>query len=246
MQFIRPQWPAPKHVKAIVTTRIGGVSQGRFSGFNLSAHVGDEIQAVADNHAQLRKAASLPSDPIWLNQHHGTNVVEIKQPTTHHPRADGVITSQPQCVLAVLTADCLPVYLTDQQGTFVAVVHAGWRGLAAGILAQAIGCFPRGQQLMAWLGPAIGPQAFQVRGDVYQAFVEQEPQHALAFRRVGDAWFADLYQLARQKLAYLGVHDCFGGDFCTFSDARRFFSYRRDGQMTGRMASLIWKSAETS
>ena len=240
-QFIYPQWPAPKHIKAGVTTRIGGVSCENFASFNLSPDVGDCAQFVEENRRQLQHLLKLPSPPAWLKQCHGTDIIDITQPQTQLPQADGALTTQPNFVLAVLTADCLPVFLTDSYGDSVAVVHAGWRGLAAGILEKAVRRFADKQGLMAWLGPAIGPQAFQVRDDVYQAFVSQKPEHASAFRPADGNWYADLYQLARQKLARLGVEACFGGDFCTFSDSARFFSYRRDGQSTGRMASLIWK-----
>ncbi len=193
---------------------------------------------MAANRRLLRSA--VPADPFWLRQVHGVAVVDGRG-GENHPQADASVTGLVGQVCAVMTADCLPILLCDQAGSVVSAVHAGWRGLAAGVIENAVGAMHRpGDQLLAWLGPAIGRQAFEVGGEVRTAFVGSDPAAASAFdERPGGKWLADLYALARRRLAMVGVDAVFGGDFCTFTDAERFFSYRRDG-MTGRMASLIW------
>jgi len=250
VQVIQPDWPAPPRVRAFSTTRDGGVSSGVFSSLNLGDHVGDEPVRVARNRALLRERLSLPGEPLWLRQVHGCNLVPSQAgaspASSSGPyEADGAVTSDPESVCAVMTADCLPVLMCDRQGTRVAAVHAGWRGLAAGILEeafQALGICAK--RVLVWLGPAIGPQAFEVGPEVRARFVEFDPRAAEAFRlRPDGRWLADLAELARQRFARLGVTDVYGGVYCTFSDPRRFFSYRRDG-VTGRMASLIWLSRD--
>lgn len=236
--WITPTWPAPAHVRALVTTRNGGISNGPYSSLNLGDHVGDTPQAVARNRAILRE--HLPSDPLWLNQVHTTGVVETAT-ACGVPEADASVARQENQVCAVLTADCLPVLLCDRGGTVVAAAHAGWRGLAAGVIEQTVasmGVAPH--ELLAWFGPAIGPDAFEVGEEVRTAFVSLHPAAAQAFRpsQTGK-WLADLYRLARLRLAECGVNQVYGGDFCTFRDSQRFYSYRRD-RTTGRMASLIW------
>jgi len=239
--WIAADWPAPAAVRAGVTTRQGGVSQGPFRGFNLADHVGDDPAAVAENRAQLRRMLQLPAEPDWLKQVHGVGVRSLPAPGA---TADASISRQPGQVCAVLSADCLPVLLCDRRGLTVAAAHAGWRGLAAGVIRQtvlAMQCQPA--ELMAWLGPAIGPAAFEVGDDVNQAFLAEDAGYASAFA-AGTApgkWQLDLYAAARRQLAALGVSRVFGGGFCTYHDAQRFYSYRRDRQ-TGRMASLIWIS----
>ncbi len=238
--MIYPDWPAPVNVSAVTTTRLGGISKLPFDSFNLADHVGDEPPAVQQNRDYLQQCLQLPTAPAWLNQVHGETVVDIAQ-CGERPPADAGISTRVGQVCAVLTADCLPVLLCDREGTRVAAAHAGWRGLAAGVLersTEALNTEP--VRLMAWLGPAIGPAAFEVGDEVRQVFVDQHAQAAEAFSNATDGrWLADLYQLARIRLLAAGVDAVYGGGLCTFSDRERFYSYRRDGT-TGRMASLIW------
>ena len=240
IQFITPDWPAPTNVRAAVTTRTGGVSHAPYDNFNLAAHVCDDPAAVRENRARLRTALALPSEPLWLKQVHGIVVVDAAQGGVE-PEADGAFTAQPGAVCAVLTADCLPLLLCNRAGTKVAALHAGWRGLAGGVIeagVQALGA--PGSELLAWFGPAIGPQAFEVGAEVRAAFVQQDAQAAQAFRAASEGkYLADIYLLARQRLQRLGVAAMYGGGFCTVTEGTRFFSYRRDGA-TGRMAALIW------
>ena len=238
--FLWPDWPAPAQVHAVCTTRAGGVSQVPYASLNLGDHVGDAASAVAENRARLRNVLKLPAEPCWLQQVHGHCAVDAAA-QTQFCQADAAYTDQPGVVCAVLTADCLPLLLCDRAGTRVAAVHAGWRGLAGGVIECALESFAAsGSELMAWLGPAIGPQAFEVGDEVRAEFVAHDAAAAVAFQpaRAGH-WYADLYTLARQRLAARAVSAVYGGDFCTYTDAARFYSYRRDGR-TGRMASLIW------
>ncbi|CAK0782327.1 polyphenol oxidase YfiH [Gammaproteobacteria bacterium] len=242
MAWIEPSWPVPAGIRALSTTRQGGVSTGAYASLNLGDHVGDDSGAVQDNRQWLAKAANLPALPVWLRQVHGVTVAENLHQPPHQPgyEADAAITDQPGVVCVVLTADCLPILLCDQQGTRVAAVHAGWRGLAAGIIeatVERLGAEP----LLAWLGPAIGPNHFEVGAEVRAAFVAWHPDAALAFSPAPEGhWRADLFTLARQRLAACGVTAVYGGGLCTVSDPARFFSHRRDRGVTGRMASLIW------
>ena len=236
--FIIPDWPAPAGVRALATTRCGGVSRARWHGFNLGDHVDDDRQSVAANRELLRR--ELPAEPLWLAQVHGTRCVDA---ATASPdvEADASATRQRGVVCAVLTADCLPVLLCDDAATVVGVAHAGWRGLAAGVIESTVAAMAEpGMRLMAWLGPAIGPQAFEVGGEVRDLFIAQDPQAAGAFA-AGDSgkWLCDIHQLAAQRLHALGIDRIARSGCCTMSDAGSFFSYRRDG-VTGRMASLIW------
>lgn len=242
MDLIRPQWPASTRVHACFTTRDGGVSEGVYDGLNLGDHVADAPQAVAQNRRLLCQALGLTSEPLWLEQVHGIEVFHCQGPAPFPPpRADAAVTRLTGQALTVMTADCLPVLLCDQAGTVVATAHAGWRGLCDGVLEQTVQAMGvPGAQLLAWLGPAIGPSAFEVGDEVRAAFMAQDPAAVTAFRpHVPGKWWADLPLLARQRLARVGVAQVYGGDLCTHSDARRFYSYRRDGQ-TGRMAGLIW------
>ena len=236
-----PDWPAPSRVGSLITTRNGGVSQGAFSSFNLGRHVGDDPQAVAANRQQVRDL--LAADPIWLEQIHGIQVINAAECSANGtaPQADAAFTRQSRTVCVVMTADCLPVLFCDDAGTVVAAAHAGWRGLLAGILEETIRAMNvPGRQLMAYLGPAIGPQSFEVGDEVRAAYVSADLKSAEAFKpSVPGKWLADIYLLARQRLNEQGVERIFGGQFCTVRQADRFFSYRRDGQ-TGRMASMIW------
>ena len=238
--FLSPDWPAPHSVRAVITTRRGGVSRAPFDSLNLALHVGDDPDAVAENRRLLRVLAELPSEPLWLDQVHGTRVLE-RSAGPNDRQADAATTTRPGQVLVVMTADCLPLLLCNRQGSRVAAVHAGWRGLAAGVIEQAVASFDQpGDQLLAWLGPAIGPLAFEVGDEVRERFTSTDSGAASAFQpaRPGH-WMADIYRLARMRLQQLGIGFIGGGDYCTVNDRGRFFSYRRDG-VTGRMASLIW------
>ncbi|MFA7243440.1 MAG: peptidoglycan editing factor PgeF [Sulfuricellaceae bacterium] len=236
--FIVPDWPAPAHVRALCTTRCGGVSTGAYAGLNLGDHVGDDPLAVARNRALLRE--HLPTEPLWLNQVHGINVAAADC-ACGAPQADAGVARRAQAICAVLTADCLPVLLCDKEGTVVGAAHAGWRGLAAGVIESAIVSMDADPAtLLAWLGPAIGPGAFEVGDEVRAVFLAHDKATANAFApHAPGKWLADIYHLARLRLARSGVTQVYGGDFCTFRERERFYSYRRD-RTTGRMASLIW------
>jgi len=237
--FIYPQWGAPACVQAVCTTRLGGYSKGVWHSFNLADHVGDDAADVAANRELLCRTLDLPSAPYWLQQVHGCEVVNAGN-TMKVATCDASVAFEPGVVCAVLTADCLPILLCSLNGDRVAAVHAGWRGLAAGVIEQTVESLGHDAcDLLAWLGPAIGPHAFEVGVDVYDAFTSHDKQAADAFTLHNDRWHADLYLLARQRLSGLGVHTVSGGEFCTYSQSERFFSYRRSG-VTGRMASLIW------
>lgn len=233
-------WPLPPGVHAASTTRLGGASVGTYGGFNLGDHVGDDPRAVAANRATLMQALALPSPPAWLTQVHGCAVAGPDDPPGIP--ADARYADQPGRVCAVLTADCLPLLLCSDDGREVAAVHCGWRGLAAGIVARAVARFVAPvSAISAWLGPAIGPVAFEVGAEVRQAFVDVDAGAAACFV-AGDQgrWLADLFDIARRALAAAGVRRIHGGGVCTMSDPRRFYSYRRDHR-TGRMASLVWR-----
>lgn len=236
--FILPDWPAPASVRALQTTRLGGVSPAPWASLNLGDHVGDDPQRVAANRARVQQA--LPGSPCWLQQVHGVTVVDaaLAQPGSE---ADAAVARVAGAVCAVMTADCLPVLFCNRAGTVVAAAHAGWRGLLAGVLEASIEAMAvPGEEILVWLGPAIGPQAFEVGDEVRAAFVAHDPSADLAFRAgLPGKWLADLELLARQRLQAAGVTAIYGGGLCTVNDPERFFSYRRDGQ-TGRMASLIW------
>jgi YfiH family protein len=239
LELIEPDWPPPPRVHAVVTTRAGGVSRAPYETFNLARHVGDENDAVSENRRRLRAALRLPAEPAWLEQVHGARVAVL--PGSETRAADAAVAFAPGAVCAILVADCLPVFLASEEGDRVGLAHAGWRGLAAGVVEAtiaALDCDPR--SLVAWLGPSIGPQAFEVGDEVRAAFVSQDPAAASHFRsgRAG-RFFAHLPGLAKRRLASAGVRSVHGGHHCTVSDPNRFFSYRRDG-VTGRMAALLW------
>ena len=235
--WIVPDWPAPERVRALITARSGGVSRGTYESLNVGTRVGDEPQAVAENRRRL--SAYAPSEPRWLAQVHARRAVAAES-VIEAVEADAAYTKVPGVVCSVTIADCLPVLLCDREGTVVGAAHAGWRGLAGGVIEEtihALGVMPG--RIMAYLGPAIGPQAFEVGEDVYRAFVGCNSQARSAFRKhTPGKWLADLFALARQRLAKAGVTAIHGGGLCTYSDPARFFSHRRD-RMTGRMASLI-------
>lgn len=237
-EFIVPDWPAPATVRALQTTRRGGCSPAPWNSCNLGDHVGDEPARVAANRALLRR--QLPGEPCWLQQVHGIVAVDAAT-APQNAVADAAYSRQAGVVCAAMTADCLPVLFCDRAGSVVAAAHAGWRGLLAGVLEATIAAMaaPPGE-LLAWLGPAIGPQAFEVGDEVRAAFVAQAGEAAAAFvTHSPGKWLADIERLARQRLTAAGVTAIYGGGWCTVNDPERFFSYRRDGQ-TGRMASLVW------
>ncbi len=246
---IYPRWPAPPNIRALVTTRAGGASPPGYintcgaslppyDSFNLGDHVGDDPAAVASNRAALREFC--PSEPKWLKQVHGV-AVACADSLTEAVEADASVAFQTNTVSAVLTADCLPVLFCNQGGTVVAAAHAGWRGLATGVLETTLNAMHVAPaDILAWLGPAIGPQAFEVGEEVRAAFVGDLPETSGAFKPgLPGKWWADIYLLARLRLQRAGVSKIYGGGFCTFTQLSRFYSYRRD-RATGRMASLIW------
>ncbi len=237
--FIYPDWPAPANVKALQTTRLGGISAAPYDTLNLGQHVGDDPVRVNRNRQLL--APFMPSEPVWLEQTHGT-VVANADAAACLVQADACIARQRGSVCVVMTADCLPVLLCDEDGTVVGAVHAGWKGLAAGVIEATVkemGVAPH--KLLAWLGPAIGPEAFEVGEDVRAAFMAHDAKAAEAFKTHGmrGKYHADIVRLARQRLDVLGVMHISGGNYCTFHQKDKFFSYRRDG-VTGRMGTFIW------
>jgi YfiH family protein len=241
LDWIVPDWPVPSHVCAFTTTRTGGVSTGPYASMNLGRGGRDEPNAIDEN--RRRFEVFLPSKPVGLNQVHGTAVATLPASTPSAP-ADAAVTREPGVVCLVLTADCLPVVFSDRSGSVAGVAHAGWRGLAAGVLESSVAALgdlgARPGDLVAWLGPAIGPAAFEVGADVHDAFCDADPRATGCFvaRREGK-WRADLYGLARRSLARAGVGSVHGGGLCTYGDAARFFSYRRERE-SGRMATVVW------
>lgn len=244
--LIEPDWPAPDTVHAATSTRHGGVSSGVFDSLNLGTHVSDDPQRVAQNRQLLRSALQAPTEPRWLNQTHSTIVIDAATVGSSPPEADAAWTNQNDVVCTVMTADCMPLLMCSADGEHLAACHAGWRGLANGIIENTLDTFPQAaQDILIWLGPTIGPQAFEVGEDVVSAFTAWSAEsHAAFVQTHEDKWLADLYSLAKLRLRAKGFENIYGGEFCTYSDSERFFSYRRDGQ-TGRMASLIWKSQAT-
>jgi YfiH family protein len=240
LQLLYPDWPAPSFVRAFASTRVGGVSTAPYASLNLGDHVGDEPAAVAANRCLLRPY--FPAEPLWLRQVHGVAVADAGLAHDGPPEADAAVARHAGQVCAVLTADCLPVLFCDAAGRVVAASHAGWRGLLNGVLERTVDAMgvPPGQ-VLAWLGPAIGPAAFEVGGEVRDAFVAEDPLAATAFQpgTAPGKWWGDLPALARQRLGRKGVTGIHGGEMCTYCDKERFFSYRRDG-VTGRLGSFIW------
>lgn len=242
LAFIQPDWPAPKNIRAFQTTRQGGFSQAPYNGFNLAMHLGDDAMTVAKNRQLLNPF--LPSEPVWVNQVHGITVHDAAKSSCFE-NADASFSRQKNVVCVIMTADCLPLLLCDKQGTVVAAVHAGWRGLCNGVIEATVKKMAVStEEILVWLGPAIGPESFEVGDDVRLAFIEKSPQAVEAFISKGQGkWLCDLYQLAKQRLHAIGVTQIYGAsvneNFCTFKQQDQFFSFRRD-QTTGRMASLIW------
>jgi polyphenol oxidase len=242
--YLTPAWPVPARVRAAFSLRAGGCSAAPFDTLNLGAEVGDAPASVRENRERLRAVLGLPAEPLWLQQVHGTEVLEPGvQRGSVAARADAVILRAAGQVAAIQVADCLPVLFAARDGSSVAAAHAGWRGLAAGVLEATVAKLSADPTaLIAWLGPAIGPRHFEVGDEVRAALVLGQSAAASAFtRNPRGRWQCDLAALARQRLAALGVGEVFGAPLCTYADPQRFFSYRRDGRC-GRMAALIWLS----
>lgn len=241
LDFIIPDWPAPPWIKAATTTRQGGFSAAPFDSLNLGQTVGDNLDCVLKNQALLKKSLELTQDPLWLKQIHGTRVISANH--TPDRAADAVVATEPHSVCAVLTADCLPILVCRKTRHCVAAIHAGWKGLAAGVIENSIKALAcPAEDLLVWLGPAIGPRAFVVGEDVFSSFVKKSPEFKAAFEEIANKqWLANLYQLATQHLNKLGIDAIYGGQHCTYTEKEQFFSFRRD-KVTGRQASLIWIS----
>jgi YfiH family protein len=241
--WIFPDWPAPPQVHAAITTRLGpGISQAPFERFNLGLRSGDSTDAVASNRGALQQVLALPAAPRWLRQVHGNNVAELGPlPTVHEPQADAAVSHLSGTVLAILTADCLPVLFCADDGSAIGAAHAGWRGLAGGVLeaaAEQLQMPP--ERLLTWLGPCIGASSYEVGEEVRTAFVDHHRAAARCFTMTRPGhWHCDLAALARQRLAAAGIARIHGGGFDTLTDSR-FYSYRREGARSGRFASLIW------
>jgi len=249
-EILLPRWDAPPRVKAAFSLRSGGASDSPFDSLNLGIHVGDDPLRVAENRRLLRTVLQLPSEPLWLDQVHGADVLGADAPgvapraADGRPRADAVVTHRAGVVCCIQVADCLPVLLAARDGSAIGAAHAGWRGLAAGVIENTVRAMRvPPAALVAWLGPSIGPDKFEVGEDVRDAFLSADPRAGEAFRpNERDRWLCDLPALARARLAALGVRSVSGGSWCTVSDQTRFFSHRRDGR-SGRMAALVWLSA---
>jgi len=249
--WLEPDWPAPANIHAATTLRTGGVSQGTYSSLNPAAHVSDDADGVRQNRQIISEILDLPSEPVWLDQIHSNRAVKAIK-TASLQQADASYTNESGVVCAVMTADCLPLLVCSADGTQVAAIHAGWRGLLAGVICNTVVAMQippspplckRGARgdLLVWLGPAIGPDCFEVGTEVRDAFLEKSAEFDRAFKEQSNRkWLADIYQLARIELAALGITNVYGGTHCTVTEHERFYSYRRDTQ-TGRMATLIWR-----
>ncbi len=241
LECIAADWSAPDNVHAFTTTRTGGVSEGLYGSFNLASHVGDLPSAVTSNRQLLKASFKLPSEPCWLKQTHSNRVVDAN--CFDDIDADAAWTSGKDTVCSVLTADCLPVFFSNKDGSRVAISHAGWRGLLDGVISATFTATQiKPENCLVWLGPSIGPDAFEVGVEVVQSFTEKNNATRQCFKQKDEQhWLCDMYQLARIELGQLGVNQVFGGGLCTCTDKENFYSFRRDGN-TGRMASLIWMS----
>ncbi len=229
---VYPNWPVPKYVKAFTTTRQQG---------NFAMHTGDNLARVQRNRQQLIEDYQLPSAPCWLQQTHGTNVINLDSKSPQLMTGDAAFSKQPQKICAVMTADCLPLLLYSPTSDHVAAIHGGWRGLAAGIINHSIATMvTKPHHLLAWLGPAIGPEKFEVGEDVLHAFLKLDRYHEEFFKQVDGRWLANIYSIARHELTKLGVSEIYGGSYCTMLQDNLFYSYRHDGDKTGRMVSLIY------
>lgn len=238
--LITPHWPAPDNVKAVQTTRAGGISSATYQSLNLGTHVNDDPLVVAKNRQLLNTI--VPTEPVWLNQVHGTRVIDAANSRCIED-ADASFSTQKNTVCVTMSADCLPILICDKAGTTVSAIHASWKTICYGIIEETIKALPvEASELMVWFGPAIGPSAFEVGSEVRALFLEKYPESENAFKATeGSKWLGDLYKLAQQRLHALAVDDIYGEVVCTYSDPERFFSYRRDGD-TGRMATMIWLS----
>jgi len=241
LEFIVPDWSAPTNIKCVTTTRTGGLSKNEYQSFNLGGHVKDSMALVKQNRQLLQQQLSLPSEPVWLNQVHGTQVLELDNATESNITADAAYTHKTGVVCAVLTADCLPVVFCDAKGQHIAVAHAGWRGLLHGVIENTLQALPvANEEVLCWLGPAIGPRVFEVGEEVLEQFLNKDEIHENAFKpQTNEKYLANIYQLAINVLTKNGVHRIYGGDYCTYAESEKFYSYRRDGE-TGRMATLVW------
>ncbi|MDF3054842.1 MAG: multi-copper polyphenol oxidoreductase, laccase [Gammaproteobacteria bacterium] len=240
--YLTPHWPAPNNISAYTTLRFNGHSKPPFDSFNLSTREPADSQDALANRQQLKSELELTTDPFWISQTHGTHAIQADACTEINPEADASYTSRPNTVCTVLTADCLPLLVCSKAGTEVAAIHAGWKGLQAGVIESTFSKLttPPGECLV-WLGPAIGPNAFEVGDDVRQLFLTVDAEAEQAFKMIRpNKWLCDIYTIARQRLAKIGVKNVYGGEHCTYSEADRFYSFRRDKGLTGRMASLIW------
>lgn len=236
IKLIEPEWDAPSNIKAFTTTRVGGFSQGIYEGLNLALHVGDDQETVLKN----RELLPLPEHSVWLDQVHGTDCLRVTNPVIKNKTADAVFTSNKKIACIVMSADCLPILLTDIIGSFVAAVHAGWRGLLDGIIEKQISQIESTSELIAWIGPAISQQYFEVGDEVFRMFLDKNENDADAFKlNHRGKYQLDIPSLAKKKLNQLGVKKVTGGNLCTFAEIELFYSYRRDG-VTGRMASCVW------
>ncbi len=237
--FIIPNWNAPANVHAVMTTRNGGVSKLPYDSFNLATHVDDDLENVLENRRLLKTELALPTEPFWLEQIHSNIVVEASNDLIL-PKADASFSNNKDVVCVVMTADCLPVLMCSKDGTKIAAIHAGWRGLESGIISNTVAAL-KTKELIVWFGAAIGAECFEVGDDVREAFLKKSADYSTAFKARKNGWLADIYQLARIELAHLGITEIYGGEFCTMTDTERFYSYRREKQ-TGRMATLIWRT----
>ncbi|MFI3197013.1 MAG: peptidoglycan editing factor PgeF [Methylococcaceae bacterium] len=237
--WLVPDWPAPANIHAATTLRTGGVSLGTFSSLNPATHVSDDNERVRQNRQIIRVMLELPAEPVWLEQIHSNRAVKAVK-TAIVEQADASYSNESGVVCAVMTADCLPLLVCSTDGAQIAAIHAGWRGLLAGVITNTVVAMQQ-QDLLVWLGPAIGPDCFEVGPEVREAFLEKSASFNDAFKQQGNGkWLADIYQLARIELAALGIVNVYGGTHCTFTEHERFYSYRRESQ-TGRMATLIWR-----
>ncbi len=238
--FLFPIWNAPKNIHSAMTLRTDGVSQKPYASFNLATHVNDDTSTVLKNRHLLKTRLNLPSEPFWLEQIHSNTVIQANKISVLD-KADASYTNQADVVCIVMTADCLPILLCSKNGEEIAAIHAGWRGLASDIISETVLNF-KSKNLIAWLGAAIAPCCFEVGDDVRNIFLNKSACYANAFNKNQTGyWFADIYELARIQLTFLGINQVYGGEFCTMCDEQRFYSYRRDKQ-TGRMATLIWRT----
>jgi len=243
--YIKPNWPAPKNVSAFATKRTGGVSQPPYDSFNFSLRSDDNPNDVMANRSKLQQELNLPSEPFWLKQEHTNIAIHLQQDTNlNEPVADAAFTNTPGIVCVTLTADCVPILVCDRNGTIVAAIHAGWKGILAGIIEATIKQMSIDpSKLLAWLGPAIGANAFETGCDLYELFTKQNPEAKKAFVAHNNRFLTNIYLLASQRLNQSGVTAIYGGEHCTFTQKELFYSFRRDGTNSGRMASLIWLNA---